>query len=103
MNSDILHWLLAQLGPDTDTDDLAARYDRLHSARAVADEVLRERIATLIAEPLKVTVNGVATIDNSANATALERRLEYLQDSRAPDVTEADSLITVQLRARSRR
>ncbi|MFD7337855.1 hypothetical protein ACFV98_17880 [Streptomyces violascens] len=75
MNSDVLGWLLAQLGRDAGPTDLAARYNRLHLARAVAQEVLHERIAALVAEPLKVTVNGVATIDNSANVAALERHL----------------------------
>ncbi|MFD7341782.1 hypothetical protein ACFV98_38305 [Streptomyces violascens] len=106
MNSDVLSWLLAQLGPDTDTIDLSARYDRLHSARAVAGEVLRERIAGLVAQPLKVTVNGVATIDNSANVAALERRLGQLHDGQSPDdptVTPTDLLTTVQLCARRRR
>ncbi|MFD6913574.1 hypothetical protein [Streptomyces virginiae] len=62
MDSSTLQWLIAQLGPDTDPADLAQRYDRLGSARAVAGEVLHERIAALISEPLRVTVNGVATI-----------------------------------------
>lgn len=106
MNSDVLHWLQSQLGPDTDMADLAARYERLHSARAVAAEILHERIATLVAEPLKVTVNGVATIDNSANVAALERRAAQLLSEPAPDERPAaghDVLTTVQLCARQRR
>jgi hypothetical protein len=105
VNPDVLRWLLAQLGPDTNPDDLAARYDRLHSAHAVAEEILRERIAALIAEPLKVTVNGVATIDNSANVAAFERRLSQLVDIQAPDQPASASglVTTVQLCARLRR
>ncbi|MFI1176665.1 hypothetical protein [Streptomyces melanogenes] len=106
MNTEVLRWLQAQLGPETDPTDLSARYDRLHTARAVAEEILRERIATLVAEPLKVTVNGVATVDNSPNVTALERHLNQLHAARAPDDPEAlDSgvVATVQLCARRRR
>nr|WP_223184470.1 hypothetical protein [Streptomyces sp. CBMA152] len=101
-----MHWLQAQLGPDIDVADLAARYERLYSARAVAVEVLHERIAALVAEPLKVTINGVATIDNSANVTALERRAARLADEPTPDETSTvdDGLLTaVPLRARDRR
>ncbi|MEU9115285.1 hypothetical protein AB0D04_26765 [Streptomyces sp. NPDC048483] len=106
MNSDVLRWLQAQLGPDLNSDDLAARYERLHSARAVALEVLHERVAALVALPLKVTVNGVATIDNSANVAALERRIAQLDSEATPDDTPAalhDLLTTVQLHARRRR
>lgn len=106
MNSDVLRWLQAQLGADTDANDLTARYEQLHSAKAVALEVLHERLAALVAEPLKVTVNGVVAIDNSANVTALERRAAQISDERAPDdpSTTGDGLLsTVQLCARRRR
>lgn len=87
MNSDVLRWLQAQLGPDIEAADLTAPYERLHSARAVALEALHERIAALVAEPLKVTVNGVATIDNSADVAALERHAAQLATEAGPDVT----------------
>jgi hypothetical protein len=106
VDSDVLRWLQAQLGPDTDPTDLSHRYERLHSARTVALEVLHERIAALIAEPLKVTVNGIATIDNSANVAALERRAAQLDTEPAPDdppATGHDLLTTVRLCARPRR
>ncbi|MEU0166821.1 hypothetical protein ABZ214_15345 [Streptomyces iakyrus] len=106
MNSDVLSWLQAQLGPATDTADLASRYERLGSARAVALEVLRERIAGLVAEPLKVTVNGVATIDNSANVAALERQVAQISTADAPDdptPAEHNMLTTVHLCSRPRR
>ncbi|MFD3511916.1 hypothetical protein [Streptomyces sp. NPDC058657] len=97
---------MSQLGPVTDPADLTHRYDRLHSARSVALEVLHERIAGLLAEPLKVTVNGVVTIDNSANVTALERRAAQLLTEPAPDDTPSgghDLVAAVQLCARPRR
>ncbi|MEU7258548.1 hypothetical protein AB0B21_22405 [Streptomyces rimosus] len=102
MPAAVLRWLLAQLGPDTDTTDLTARYERLHSARAVVLEVLHERRA----EPLKVTVNGVATIDTSANVTALERTIAQLADEPAPDdpaTVDRNLMSTIHLCPRRRR
>jgi hypothetical protein len=78
-------WLLAQLGPTTDTADLDARYARLSSARAVANEVLAERRAKLLADPLRMTVDGVVTIDQSNNLAGLERQITALVDLVAPD------------------
>lgn len=106
MYSDALSWMLAQLGPDTDPADLQTRYARLRSARAVALEVLSERLAKLLAEPLKVTVNGVVTIDQSANASALERRITAVATETAPDdvpSTGRELLTTVTLCPRRRR
>ncbi|MCK8431833.1 hypothetical protein G3I77_01990 [Streptomyces sp. D2-8] len=78
-------WLLAQLGPTTDTSDLDARYARLASARAVANEVLAERRAKLLTDPLRMTVDGVVTIDQSNNLAGLERQITALMDLVAPD------------------
>ncbi|MFD5451193.1 hypothetical protein [Streptomyces sp. NPDC127100] len=77
-------WLLATLGPATDTTDLETRYARLHSLRAVALEVLRERRATLIAQPLKVTLSGVVSVDTSGNVTVLDRLIAELEDPTTP-------------------
>lgn len=106
MNTEVLRWLQAKLGPDTDLQDLAARYERLRSAKAVALEVLHEKIATLVSAPLKVTVNGVATIDNSANVSALERRAAQIADEPAPEdppTAEHGLLTSIPLHARTRR
>ncbi|MFI2241647.1 hypothetical protein [Streptomyces chrestomyceticus] len=106
MPATVLRRLLAQLGPDTDTADLTARYERLHSARAVVLEVQHERGAALLAEPLKVTANGVATIDTSANVTAFERTIAQLADVPAPDdpaAVDRDLLSTVELCLHRRR
>ncbi|MFE1560104.1 hypothetical protein ACFW6V_34570, partial [Streptomyces sp. NPDC058734] len=106
METEVLRWLLAQLGPDTYPDDLAQRYARLRSARAVAQEVLTERLGTLLAEPLRVTVNGIATIDQSGNVAALERRLGQLAGQAAPDdVAEGalEAFIGIPLVPRQRR
>ncbi|WP_217572487.1 hypothetical protein [Streptomyces sp. GbtcB7] len=97
-------WLLAQLGPTTDTSDLDARYARLTSARAVANEVLAERRAKLLAEPLQMTVNGVATFDQSNNLTGLERQIASMEDAPAPDdPTGWDALVIAPLQSAHRR
>ncbi|MFJ1529750.1 hypothetical protein ACIOFV_15205 [Streptomyces mirabilis] len=97
-------WLLAQLGPTTDTSDLDARYTRLTSARAVANEVLAERRAKLLAEPLQMTVNGVATFDQSNNLSGLERQIASMEDATAPDdPTDRDTLVIAPLQSARRR
>jgi hypothetical protein len=94
-------WLLAQLGPTTDTADLDARYARLTSARAVANEVLAERRAKLLADPLRMTVDRVVTIDQSNNLAGLERQITALVDLVAPDELvdgeESTDLVTAPL------
>ncbi|MEV7936625.1 hypothetical protein AB0O82_10820 [Kitasatospora sp. NPDC088264] len=85
MDHSVLAWLLSQLGPTTDQADLAARYARLGTARAVAAEVLAERRSTLLADPLRLTVDGVITMDNTGNLAGLERQIAAVQTSPAPD------------------
>ncbi|MFE7395211.1 hypothetical protein [Streptomyces sp. NPDC057557] len=85
MPPEVLAWLLAQLGPTTPTDDLAVRFARLGSAKAVAGEVLAERRARMLADPLRITVPGAVTLDQSANLTGLERQLAALANEVAPD------------------
>ncbi|MFD7407984.1 hypothetical protein ACFV7R_36235 [Streptomyces sp. NPDC059866] len=78
-------WLLAQLGPDTDLADLERRFFRLRWVRAVALEVLGERHAKLLADPLKVTVDGVATMDLQENLRGIERQIDQVRQAPAPD------------------
>ncbi|WP_328376871.1 hypothetical protein OHB13_10385 [Streptomyces sp. NBC_00440] len=77
-------WLLAQLGPDTDPADLERRFLRLRSVRAVALEVLGERRAKLLADPLKVTVDGVVIMDMQENLRGIERQIEVVRQVPAP-------------------
>lgn len=77
-------WLLAQIGPDTDPADLERRFFRLRSVRAVAVEVLGERRAKLLADPLKVTVDGVVTMDLQENLRGIERQIEQVRQAAAP-------------------
>ncbi|MER6131885.1 hypothetical protein [Streptomyces sp. NPDC001815] len=85
MDPTLLAWLRAQLGTDTDEQGLAVRYARLGRARAVAAEILAERRAKLLAEPLRMTVDGVVTIDQSNNLAGLERQIAALAGLVAPD------------------
>ncbi|MQY11442.1 hypothetical protein SRB5_15600 [Streptomyces sp. RB5] len=85
MTPDVLAWLHAQLGPTIDPTDLEARYTRLGSARDVALEVLTERRARLLADPLRLTVDGVVTIDNTNNLTGLERQIAAVEQATPPD------------------
>ncbi|WP_078944378.1 hypothetical protein [Streptomyces albidoflavus] len=102
-------WLLAQLGPATDLADLQARYVRLGSGRAVAVEVLRERLAVLLASPGSVAVSGVVSVSFSENIKAYERQIASLEsgDPPAPDdpdpAVDPDSWSVVRLVERPRR
>ncbi|MFC9643363.1 hypothetical protein ACFTZF_33125 [Streptomyces mirabilis] len=87
MDQPVLSWLLAQLGTSTDTADLEIRFARLGSARAVALEVLAERRAKLLADPLRLTVDGVVTMDNTNNLTGTERQITGVMTAVAPDDT----------------
>ncbi|MDX3224546.1 hypothetical protein [Streptomyces sp. ME19-01-6] len=81
-------WLLAQLGPEADPADLERRFFRLRSVRAVALEVLGERRAKLLADPLKVSVDGVVTMDLQENLRGIERQIAAVQQAPAPDEPE---------------
>ncbi|WP_326737070.1 hypothetical protein [Streptomyces sp. NBC_01022] len=85
MDPAVLAWLQAQLGKSTDAADLQDRYTRLGAAKAVALEVLSERRARLLADPLQLTVNGVVTLDQSNNLTGLERQIASVEAATAPD------------------
>ncbi|MER6086820.1 hypothetical protein [Streptomyces bluensis] len=85
MNEFQRSWLLAQVGQDTDPADLERRFFRLQSVRAVAFEVLGERRAKLLADPLKVTVDNVVTMDLQENLRGIERQIEQVRQTPAPD------------------
>ncbi|MFI1400710.1 hypothetical protein [Streptomyces sp. NPDC020681] len=85
MDPILLAWLRAQLGTTTDEQELVSRYARLARGRAVVAEVLAERRAKLLAEPLRMTVDGVVTIDQSNNLAGLERQIAGLAELVAPD------------------
>lgn len=102
-------WLLAQLGPATPVADLETRYTRLGAARAVALEVLRERLAALLEQPSTVTVTSVVGVSYTENIKAYERKIAQLESGQppAPDdppISNPDSTLGVlYLQARPRR
>lgn len=87
MDPAVKAWLLAQLGEATPVADLETRYTRLGSARAVALEVLRGRLAALIQQPSTVNVPNAIGVGFSENIRALERQIARLEsgDPAAPD------------------
>src|SRR5690349_7787912 len=87
-------WLKGELGATVDLADLDARYTRLGTARAVALEVLRERLAALRAQPSSVNVSGVVSVTFSENIKAYERQIAALENGEppAPDDPESDGV-----------
>ncbi|MEU0837201.1 hypothetical protein [Streptomyces sp. NPDC005969] len=109
MDTAVRAWLTSQLGTDTDLADLEQRYTRLGTARAVALEVVRERLAALLAAPGTVSVSGVVSVNFSANIAAYERQITTLEAGEPPapddptDSITADGLGIIQLVERPRR
>ncbi len=111
LDANVQAWLLAQLGPTTPTADLETRYARLGTARAVALEVLRGRLAALIQQPASVNVSGAVAVTFTENIKALERQIALLETGEppAPDDppgTGNDDTVTLgvfHLRERARR
>ncbi|MFB6962652.1 hypothetical protein ACFCYB_38175 [Streptomyces sp. NPDC056309] len=56
---------------------------------------LSERRAALLAEPLQLTVSGVATLDQSNNLTGLERQITPMKDATAPDEPNGGDALAV--------
>jgi len=103
-------WLIAQLGTATDIADLDQRYTRLGTARAVALEVLYERLADLRAQPSVIGVSSVVNLNTTANIAAYERQIARLESGEPPapdDPTDDDTSSTgfdvIQLIERPRR
>lgn len=83
-------WLKSQLGTASDFTDLEARYLRLGTARAVALEVLNERLADLRARVATVNVSGVVSVTFTENIKAYERQIALLEDGGSPAPDELD-------------
>lgn len=84
MDTAVQSWLLAELGTTTDLTDLQTRYTRLGTSRAVALEVLRERLAALRAQPSTVSVSGVVSVAFTENIKAYERQITALENGEPP-------------------
>lgn len=112
MDAAVKAWLLAQLGETTSTTDLETRYARLGTARAVALEVLRGRLAAFLQQPATVNVSSVVGVGFAENIKALERQITSLEagipaapdDPTTPGGDTADTTLGVFfLRERPRR
>ena len=77
-------WLKGELGSATDLADLEVRYARLGIARAVALEVVRERLAALRSQPATVNVTGVVSVGIGENIKAYERQIALLESGQPP-------------------
>lgn len=84
LTTDVTAWLKGELGTTVDLADLETRYTRLGTARAVALEVLRERLATLRSQPSTVNVSGVVSIGTTENIKAYERQIAALENGEPP-------------------
>lgn len=99
MDTAVQAWLISQLGTATDLTDLTARYARLGTARAVAIEVVSERLADLRAQAATVNVSSVVSVSFAENIKAYERQLALLEagsppapdDPTVPDDESADT------------
>jgi len=75
-----LIWVRSYIGDDTPPEDadLDAAYDRLGSPAEVVAEVLRKRLADLLAGPATFAVEGYSQ-NIGANIQALRSQLEYIE------------------------
>ena len=112
MDAAVQAWLLSKLGTATNIADITARYVRLGTARAVAIEVLNERLADLRTQAATVGVSGVVNVSFTENIKALEREIALLESGKPPapdeppdtgDENAAGRLDVIQLVARPRR
>jgi hypothetical protein len=84
-------WLVSQLGTATDLADLNARYTRLGTARAVALEILNQRLADLRAQVATVNVSSVVSVSIAENIKAYERQIASLASGGSPAPDEPDT------------
>lgn len=87
-----LAYLRSEIGTAVDEDDVQDRYDRLGSVRAVAAEVVRQRLADLLTGPGSFAVSGVYSESNDAVIRALQATSARLELAAERDVTPAATL-----------
>ena len=73
-----LRWLRDTVGDTVELAELQSRFDDLESVRDVAIAVLRDRRRAYLDSSLKVSVSGVASVDNTENVKAIEREIAQL-------------------------
>jgi hypothetical protein len=79
-------------GSTPDDTDLGVRYTRLGSVEAVALEVLRERLAGMLAEPARYSIDGDASWSYEKNIEALRESIKGLATSVAQSSGTAGTL-----------
>ncbi|MFF1444120.1 hypothetical protein [Streptomyces sp. NPDC058295] len=84
MDTAIQAWLVSQLGTTTDLTDLETRYARLGTARAVAIEVLNQRLADLRAQASTVNLSGAVSVSFVENIKSYERKIALLETGEPP-------------------
>lgn len=100
LTDDQLAELRAELGPDLTAAEVQPRWERHGDLRLVALEVVRERLAALLAGPATFTVPGVYSQSTAPNLTAYREQLARLS---APDALAAATPKVVRHRTTSRR
>jgi hypothetical protein len=82
LTTEELAYLRSELGTDIDQVDLQERHDRLGNVQAVAAEVVRERLATVINAPTSFTIPGAYSESRSdATVKALQDQAARLADA----------------------
>ncbi len=85
-----LAYLRSELGTEIDEGNLEDRHDRLGSVTAVALEVIRERLATVLANPTSFTIPGVySETRNDATVKALQDQVTRLKTEVEREVVPA--------------
>ena len=78
MEDRVLAEIRVWTGSTPDDTELAARYQRLGTVEATALEVLRERLAQMLAEPARYSIDGDASWSYEKNIEALRESVSSL-------------------------
>lgn len=98
---DDLAWVRSNIGDDTPPEDgdLDAIYDRVGTVAGVAAEVLRKRLADLLAGPASFSVDGYSQ-NVGANINALMKQLAELDELAGTDtLTQSVRIIALSRQA----
>lgn len=80
-----VQWIRRWVGDTPDDANLQTRYDRLGSLKAVATEVLDQRLANFLANPASFSTDDYSQ-NHGENIRALTKRLDELADATEGDV-----------------
>lgn len=102
LDADVLAGIREHVGSTPADGDLETRYDRHGSVARVALEVIRERLADVLANPASLSVDGDYTEGWTANIRALERKQTQLEQLVAEE-NDAQALPVAHLTRADRR